>query len=163
MMWMTTVSGIRFEYLNPTPEMVDIRDIVHVLRRIPRFMGHTRELLTVAVHSCNVSKHSGKKYALEGLLHDAAEAYIGDICTPLKRLLGDKIKVIEERINLAIAAKFKLIYPWPEQVVTADRRVLITEAKILGVPTAGWSIKGRGYNDYSMRDNFAGLYYRLYR
>jgi hypothetical protein len=64
---------------------------------------------------------------MQGLLHDAAEAYIGDISSPLKGILGDSIKIIERRIMLQIAMKFELSYPFDEQVDRVDKRMYETE------------------------------------
>jgi hypothetical protein len=82
---------------------------------------------SVAQHSVLVSKKLPKKLRMQGLLHDAAEAYIGDISSPLKGILGDSIKIIERRIMLQIAMKFELPYPFDEQVDRADKRMYETE------------------------------------
>ena len=45
------------------------------------------------------------KVRLQGLLHDAAEAYIPDIPTPIKQFLSD-FKGIEEGLDEAILSRF---------------------------------------------------------
>src|SRR5262245_27549306 len=97
--WMQTISGRKFWPLDPRPEEVCIEDIGHALSLVCRFGGHCHTFYSVAEHSVRVSllaedmaKSSAhwtdeniRMIALSGLLHDAAEAYIGDMVRPLKR------------------------------------------------------------------------------
>jgi len=91
--WVQTVSGIPFDLLDPKPDMVRGDDIAHALSRIVRFNGHTSgEPYSVAHHSMLVadllaSWGAPPAIVREGLLHDAAEAYYGDIVSPLKRAM----------------------------------------------------------------------------
>lgn len=100
-----TFSGIYFDILNPRPEMVFIEDIAHSLSMQPRFAGHTKRFLSVAEHCINCCNRSISAMKLEALLHDAAEAYILDIPSPIKRAIPD-IYEIENRIYLAISQRF---------------------------------------------------------
>lgn len=68
---------------------IDIRDIAWGLGRTLRYGGHIREDYTVAMHSIVMSYIVPEEYALEGLLHDAAEGYIGDIIWPVKALFPE--------------------------------------------------------------------------
>ena len=61
---------------------------------------------------CKVNK-------LEALFHDASEAYMCDMPSPLKKLCPD-YKVIEARVSKAIAERFGLMFPWPDNVIQAD-------------------------------------------
>lgn len=103
----TTISGVEFDLLNPTPDMINIVDIDHALNRICRFGGHyTGPHYSVASHSVGVaSLVDDPELRLAALLHDAAEAYIGDIVTPLKGLLNE-IHGIERKILECVAIKF---------------------------------------------------------
>ena len=90
MFWCQTFTGKKVDILCPTPEMVDIEDIAHALSMTCRFGGHCREFYSVAEHSVLVeqmgrySLHcSDPRIIMLLLLHDAAEAYIGDIITPV--------------------------------------------------------------------------------
>lgn len=103
----TTISGIEFDLSNPTPDMITIEDVSHALSHQCRFNGHfTGEFYSVARHSVGVSYLVDDfELQLAALLHDAAEAYIGDIVTPLKSLLTE-IHGIERSILRAVAVKF---------------------------------------------------------
>ena len=96
----------RFHPFSPDAAEVDIKDIARSLARQCRFDGHVNvEHYSVAEHSIYVSELVAPEFALDGLLHDAAEAYIGDIVSPVKRatwFLSDDIQQ-EERINYARA------------------------------------------------------------
>jgi len=121
-----TVSGNRINFLTPDPEMVSIIDIAYGLSNICRFAGHTRQYYSVAQHSVNVSLLIRPDLALEGLLHDAAEAYIGDVSSPLKQLLPE-YREIEARVECAIREKFGIKGPPAPEVKTADLLALRSE------------------------------------
>lgn len=75
-------------------------------------------------------------------MHDAAEAFIGDMSGPLKTLLPD-YKVVEERVERAIAAHFNLTYPWPAIVKEADLAILHHEKnELLDGHNQDWKIYG---------------------
>jgi len=88
--WIQTVSGKAFDFQNPTPDMVDINDIAMGLSKQCRFNGQTNRFYSVAEHCVLVSRLSIFKTPYEqlaALLHDAAEAYIGDVADPVKQNL----------------------------------------------------------------------------
>lgn len=108
--WFPTASGRRFWPQDVRPEDIDVRDVARALARVCRFGGHlSREvpIYSVAQHSVLVSLHCGE-YAREGLLHDAAEAYFGDVTTPVKELLGAAYARLEDVAMEAIAERFGL-------------------------------------------------------
>lgn len=129
-----TASGEDFWFLNPAPETILIEDIAAALSKICRYTGHCRHFYSVAQHSVIVSHLVPEEQALEGLLHDASEAYLGDMSAPLKRQLPE-YQEIEGIVESAIAKKFGLMYNldlgWPSAVKRADIQVLALEKKLL--------------------------------
>lgn len=124
-----TGNGRIFFSCDPRADEVFIDDIALHLSRIPRFGGANINFLSVAEHSWLCSYAVPEEVALEALLHDAAEAYIGDLIRPLKRLpiFGDIYLKIEGPIEKAVAERFKLTYPWPDEVKRADELVVGAE------------------------------------
>ena len=143
--WIQTHTGLKFDLTAPTPEMVCIEDIAHALSHLGRFTGHTRKLYTVAQHSFLVAAHVPEEDALQALLHDATEAYVGDVSSPLKQLLP-AYKAIEASVREAICLRFDLPFDLPPSVKVADLRMLMTEARdLLGPPPASWHIDAEPY------------------
>nr|BFD66091.1 5'-deoxynucleotidase [Bdellovibrio sp. HAGR004] len=139
--WVVTLSGNRFSILKPEPDAVMIEDIACALARQARFNGHTRFFYSVGQHSCIGAEVSPtKEIALHMLFHDATEAYIGDLVSPVKALLPD-FEIIESRIHWAISKRFNLEYPLPKVVKQIDRRLLATEVRdLITKDLKSWSI-----------------------
>ena len=118
---MQVASGARFYPLDPRPEEIQIEDVAHALGHLCRFAGHTSSFYTVAQHSVLVSRICEPQDALWGLLHDASEAYLGDMVRPLKRQPEmASYQEAEERLMAAICERFGLPAAMPESVVRAD-------------------------------------------
>lgn len=129
---MQTASGGVFYPLDPRPEDICIEDIAHALSNMCRFNGHCKEFYSVAQHSVIVSEIVPEDLALDGLLHDAAETYVGDIIRPVKNNFLDWWeKTYEEPVWLWIANKFELIAPMPSAVKRADLIALAIEKRDL--------------------------------
>ncbi len=135
--WVQTWSGRAFYPLDPRPEDLDIGDIAHALSYLCRFGGHCTHFYSVAEHCVRVSRaiedHGGtREEAFAGLMHDAAEAYIGDMTRPLKQapeLAG--YKLVEQLIEAAIAERFRLPRVMPPIVKRFDLVLLSTEKRDL--------------------------------
>lgn len=125
-----TYQGRYFDFLDPQVKDVSIVDIATALSRICRFTGHTSCFYSVAQHSVTVSRIVPPEFALQGLLHDAAEAYLGDVSTPLKQLIPE-YKVIEHRVERVICQAFDLPFPLDPSIKQADLRMLVTEKRDL--------------------------------
>ena len=129
--YIITTSGKHIHFMHPEPEDIMLEDIAVGLSKAQRFCGHLTQEYSVAAHSLNVEALC-TEYKAEALFHDAAEAYTGDITAPLKYCLGPVVEVIQHKLNIAIAERFKLTYPWPAEVIDADDSMLFTEAYFLG-------------------------------
>ena len=139
--WVVTLSGQRFNILKPEPADVRLEDIACSLARQARFNGHTRFFYSVGQHSCLGAQVSPTKdIGLLMLFHDATEAYIGDLVSPVKRLLPD-FEIIESRIHWAICQRFGLDLPTPKVIKQIDRRLLATEVRdLITKDLASWGI-----------------------
>lgn len=137
--WFRTFSGKLFYPLDPRAEEICIEDIAHALSLQCRFTGHVSHFYSVAQHSVIVSHLCDPADALWGLLHDAPEAYIGDMSSPLKHtpemsLFRDTEKLITEKV----CERFNLTPNEPASVKAADKRLVLKEAANFGLDITGW-------------------------
>jgi uncharacterized protein len=140
-----TVSGRRINPFAPEPAAIDIGDIAHALANQCRFGGHCRRFYSVAQHSCVVADLAAGRGAdsdavLWALLHDAAEAYLGDLPHPVKHNseLGRIYREAEDALQQAIFQRFGLPPAPPPVVVGIDRAVLAAERRELMVAAWDW-------------------------
>ncbi len=128
-----TISGRTFSMFHPKPEDIDIVDIAHSLALQCRYRGITKTFYSVAEHSVRVSQliEHDKELALWGLLHDASEAYIGDIIRPLKHNMGGVYYDLERNFMSVIANKFNLAETEPHLIRYLDDLILVTERRDL--------------------------------
>lgn len=136
--WISTFTGRVFWPLDPRPEDVDIVDIAHALSHLCRWGGHTTAHWSVAQHSIMVSEIAPQELALAALLHDAAEAYIGDLMRPVKRNLrfeSETMQEVEDRILWAIGQALDVpdlvTSVNSEEIETLDLVVMMTECRDL--------------------------------
>ncbi len=132
-----TYTGRRFRPLAPVTQDIDIRDIAHALSQQCRFSGHTTVHYSVAEHSVRVCRLLHEwgcppSVQLWGLLHDASEAYLVDIPSPLKSCPEfNGYRVAEARLMAQICERFGLSPSMPTNVGYADSVMLATEARDL--------------------------------
>lgn len=135
--WMQTFTGRAVFPLDLRPGDIDIQDIAHALSMQCRYAGHTRTFYSVAEHSVHVARwcrQYGPAAALEGLLHDATEAYLVDVPRPIKPFLVG-YRDAEWRAAEVIAERFGLdARGYPEYVHEADNRILNDERAALMAP-----------------------------
>lgn len=133
-------SGIYLDLANPRPDQINIRDIAQSLSNICRYGGHCN-FYSVAEHSV----HCASLAAREGgnndvifatLMHDAHEAYIGDMTKPLKLLMPEYQK-LEKKIEAVVNKKFgidtshkKIIKKFDHQMLKAEKEYLFPKDKI---------------------------------
>jgi hypothetical protein len=155
-MWIQTYSGGKVDLLDPRPDQFNVTDVAHALSNLCRYTGHVPRFYSVAQHSVLVSRQVPPEDAFAGLMHDAAEAYVGDCSSPLKRAMR-KIGLqagptspydeIERRIAAALAERFGLPPKLPESVKVADLRMLMTEKAMLGKEAQSWDLNVEPYPD----------------
>lgn len=132
--YVSTHSGTKFYPMDPRPEDIHLEDIAYGLSNTVRFGGQTDRFLSVAEHSILVAYKvieggiHDYNVVLWALLHDAAEAYIGDMPRPLKRMIPE-FETIERGIITAIARRFDLSPAMPDIVKAIDRDICAAEAK----------------------------------
>lgn len=140
MSWILTHSGKHFDLIDPQPSMINVLDIAHALSNCCRYAGHCRYYYSVAQHSVLASQIVPPEFALEALLHDASEAYIGDVTRPLKHLLPD-YRAIEHKVEAAIRSAFGLPEAQSYPVTIADRIMLATERRdLMPEDAAEWPV-----------------------
>jgi len=121
-----TFTGLYMNVFEPTTEMICIEDIAHSLSLQCRFSGHLSEFYSVAEHSILCAGYVKYDSKLAALLHDASEAYMLDIPSPIKRRLPN-YKAIEDKLMQCIAEKFVFEYPLTKDIKKVDEIILKTE------------------------------------
>lgn len=170
--WMQTFSGVRFWMTEPRVEDVRIHDIRVALSNLCRFTGHVNDFYSVAQHSVHVSELVPAELRLQALLHDAAEAYLGDIARPLKRheRVRDAIEGWEQGLLEVIGEALGVVlWPLAEEVRRADDVMLATEKRDLLLPVE-WGLtlpapredlRIQCWDPWTARDGFRRRYAEL--
>lgn len=154
-----TYTGKAFDLLNPMPDMVCIEDIAHSLSQLCRYTGHVREFYSVAQHCVLMAENEELPGdPLAKLLHDAAEAYIGDITSPWKQLLflfefdaSEKserfpalptghiaVKKWEQKIQNVVGLALGVNLEHSAEVKESDYRIALAEVRDLMSPSGEW-------------------------
>lgn len=136
---METANGRFVDLSDPQPETISIEDIAWALSMTCRFGGHVARFYSVAEHAVLVALllrdrgEHGSTVVLHGLHHDDHEAFLCDIPTPLKNLMGDAYDDIKVPLDLAIAESLGLRADWFDypSVKWADATALRLEAHML--------------------------------
>jgi len=139
--WFLTQSGKQFWPLAPRVQDLDIYDIAHALAHICRYGGHCNPFYSVAQHSVHVSYLVPKEWSREGLMHDATEAYCGDMVRPLK-IQMPAYREVEANIWKVIATRYNLALELPKEVKQADDVALMTERRdVMPKSLIPWSVR----------------------
>jgi len=159
--WVQTVTGGMMDLEKPTPEAVHAHDICVALARLPRFNGHTLEPFSVAQHSLLVLRilddedegTADPGLRLAALLHDAHEAYMGDVVSPVASLpaLREPIAALKDRLQRVIHVAFGLpeVLPveWRRRIGWCDLVALATEKRDLMAPEPqDWNLRARPWH-----------------
>jgi len=124
--WLHTYLGHRFWVLDPRPEDLHVEDIAHALALQCRWNGHVSSFYSIAQHCVLMSQHVPEEDALWALLHDAPEAYLGDVVRPLKVAMPI-YNAIETKVMTAVCERYGLAPDMPKSVHEADNRILENE------------------------------------
>lgn len=147
MTYIQTASGRKFDVLACCEDDILIEDIAHALSNICRFFGHTPAFYSVAQHCVEMSWLAPPALQLDALLHDASEAYLGDVSKHIKQLIGEPYAVLERNLTEKIARKFGLVQPLPPAIKELDGDMLETEFQQIwrkraeGIPAYGKPLK----------------------
>jgi hypothetical protein len=147
--WIQTFTGVPYDVYDPDPNDVILEDIAHALAYQCRYNGHSSQFYSVAEHSVHIAQfiveeifctpqklagyELGPEIALAALLHDAAEAYVGDVPTPIKQSMPELFKELEEKNLKVICKRFDVPYELTQHplIKEADKRILVNEREIL--------------------------------
>ncbi|MGN6870234.1 MAG: HD family hydrolase [Solirubrobacteraceae bacterium] len=142
--YLQTVSGRRVNPFDPDPEQLDEGDIARALGNLCRFGGHSRVFYSVAQHCVIVSRVVEERGgdvedAFAALMHDAGEAYLGDMPHPLKHrsALGAAFREAEARLEETIRDRFG-IKPNVPEIKAVDRALLATERRVFSAEAWHW-------------------------
>ena len=138
--YVSTFLGNRFFLTSPHIDDVAIEDIAHGLAYQCRFNGQTSAFYSVAQHSLMVMSLVPEPLHFHALLHDAAEAYLGDMVKPLKQLFPE-FSVIESRVMDIIGQRFAIdLSRLDPAIKRADMVALATEKRdLMPYSTEAWS------------------------
>jgi hypothetical protein len=134
MSWIQTYTGHPFDFANPSQEAIWLEDIAHALSMQCRYNGHCRRFYSIAEHSYwasiraadlaaektqrgEIKREHGIEIALAALMHDAAEAYVGDMVKPLKSMSGLEMFTYAETLVIEQICKK---YPFPTDPIAND-------------------------------------------
>jgi hypothetical protein len=142
--YLQTVSGRWVNPFDPDPAQLDAGDIARALSNLCRFGGHSRAFYSVAQHCVIVSRVVEERGgdvedAFAALMHDAGEAYLGDMPHPLKHrsALGAAFRDAEARLEEAIRDRFGIKAEVPE-IKAVDRALLATERRVFSAEVWHW-------------------------
>jgi uncharacterized protein len=131
-----THSGRMVDLVDPSPSDIDFGDIATSLAKQCRFNGHTTAFYSVAQHSVLVADQATRLAKPYALLHDAHEAYIGDITLPVRQCFPlAQMQMLSRAIDVAIHDAAGLAWPPPDfiaaEVKHLDKVLLMTERRDL--------------------------------
>lgn len=124
--WIQTYTGRKFYPMDPLPSEICIEDIAHSLSNMCRYAGHCDRFYSVAEHCVLLSQAAEPIDKLWALLHDASEAYLVDVPSPIKPYIPG-YRTWEARIMRCVATTFSLSREMPYTVDLLDKRIIKDE------------------------------------
>jgi len=122
-----TRTGRKFNVFEPDINVINIEDIAHALSMLTRFNGHLINYYSIAEHCYHISYLVPERYQLAALLHDAAEAYLSDLPSPIKAMFPE-YKLIEHDV-LSTIFKHYQVRDWSDDIWMWDKALAMKEAK----------------------------------
>ncbi len=147
MTWIRTATGLAFDFVAPTAAMVSFTDMAHALTNIPRFGGQAKRHYSVGHHTLFCVDIAARlhgplsPFVRESAGHDAHEAYVGDVPSPLKRLLPD-YRAVEERVARVVREALGVPLEMSPEVKAVDALALVAEAELLHGAWPEWAPQG---------------------
>jgi uncharacterized protein len=145
--WTETYTGKRLHLFNPDPSEIDLESIAHGLGGMPRFSAQANPWYSVCQHSVLGSELCAPENSLAFLFHDAAEAFVLDLPSPLKH--SDELKGyvgVENGLQSVIFDKFVIGAYDIADIKLTDTRMYITERNALMKPLDDWDTSVEPYN-----------------
>ena len=143
--YLQTVSGRRVNPFDPDPDQIELADIARALANQCRFGGHCLTFYSVAQHCVLVSElieeeGGDAEDALAALMHDAAEAYLGDLPHPIKHRseLGARFIEAEKPLEQVICDRFSITDSSSAAIKRIDRALLATERRAFSAERWQW-------------------------
>jgi hypothetical protein len=185
MTWILTATGASVDLQFIAGADISLLDIAHHLAQINRYTGACSRPYSVAEHSllvCDLLERqrfvTNPSVLLAALMHDAHEAYTTDLSQPMKQVVGEAWRQVEERVAHAVRRRFGLLTAFTTGaalVKWADLTALSTEraqllpptgpvwAATLTHPPVDWDFAQRaGFTWQDWRDAFLERYAELH-
>ena len=126
--------GVMLDLNDPDPSLINIKDIGWSLSQTLRFNGHTSRPYSVAAHCIHMSEVVPPELRRAAFLHDAAEAYMGDLVTPIKQHFP-LFSEIEDRLLRVIFDLHGVPFSQLAELKPWDFRCCCAEAmELMGAP-----------------------------
>lgn len=131
---MNVYSGHKVDPLHIKEKDIYLEDIAHALSLICRGNGHIKYFYSVAQHSLNCAKEAqrrgySKHVILSCLFHDASEAYMSDLITPIKKQMKE-YQIIENQLLETIFQAFHIRLKNEEKNIWKEMDHLLLEAEL---------------------------------
>ena len=143
--WLLTATGHEVDLHYAKPAQMVLADVAHSLAQINRFTGHARRPYSVAEHSLLVLDIIEHLFApanvhcrLAALMHDAHEAYAGDMASPMKRTMGEAWTTVEARLERTLRTA------WVLHTAAHDHRDVIRQADLIALATEREQLMPKG-------------------
>ena len=142
--WMHTSLGLRMYPEAPVHKDIAISDIANGLALICRYggQGDVYKFYSVAEHSVLMARYAlgdvGSFAAMYVLLHDASEAYLGDLVPAVKNAVGPSYEALEDSITNAVMHKYSRHHNFRDYAKAIDMRIVPTEKAALMRHSQPW-------------------------